>query len=56
MKIHFTRDPNKFLNDRWYHIGRVDKSFKNWQKEVNQLKFFAMKKTSLIFKEFKRKI
>ena len=55
MKIHFTRDPNKFLNDRWYHIGRVDKSFKNWQKEVNQLKFFAMKRPAYFLKNLKRK-
>ena len=55
MKIHFTRTTNKSLQDRWYHLGRIGRSYDYWKKEVNTLKLFALKRPSYFLNHLKEK-
>ena len=55
MKIHFTRNPNKLSHDRWYHLKGIGRNHKYWEKEVNELKLFALKRPSYFLKNLKRK-
>lgn len=55
MKIHFTRNPNKSSKDRWYKLKGIGKNYEYWKKEVNELKFFALKRPSYFLKHLKQK-
>ena len=55
MKTHFTRNPNRSSKDGWYRLKGIGRNYKYWKKEVNDLKFFALKRPSYFLKHLKQK-